>query len=192
MLAWSPASTSKRGSDLGGQIIAFLLNPLINYFRKVSYFPHQGVIAIFVMIVSVNIISQDFYELGLMRPAEEEVIIGEDYANFGKVPLEMRFNSLAYTVDLIVPGLDFRQERYWMPKILISTGRRPMTPIATPDNITFKVNNNLSKSARNRITIYNNSYAPYFVEFFARVLGWIWFSVTILGYTGILRPDREV
>ncbi len=192
-LAWSPASRHRRTIvHRIGHVVELPLLAFVNAFRWISYFPQWGVLAIFAVMTAVTFISHEFYRLGLMRPAEEEVIIGEDYAEYGEVPLEMRFNAITYTIDLVVPGLDFRQERYWMPKVGISSGDQPVTPVETPEHIVFRENQSLKASDRNRIDFYNRRRIPYFVELFARLSGWILFSVTILGYTGVLRPDRDV
>ncbi len=192
-LAWMPADSSARSNPLGG-LETFLgrrLHTLIGPFRAITYFPIRGLFAITGLAILSCLLFSDFYNLGIMRPAEEEILLSDSYNLEGRVPKEIRFNALAYTADLIVPGLDLRHERFWMPKPKISAAPTPNTPSETDKDIKFTSDRELQKWEMRRLEFYNRYYIPYLAEFFARAFGWILFSLTIIGFSGILRPDRQ-
>jgi hypothetical protein len=108
------------------------------------------------------------YAFGIMAPSKERVYMDESYAKYDVLPAAYpSFNSLVYSLDVLLPIVDLHQESYWLP----STRRVGQTGGPNP---------------------FIPPMGAYFVKvwFWIQIgLGWLLTSFLVAGVTGLIKRD---
>lgn len=121
-------------------------------------------------------------KLGLMRPANEQVLLSEAYQADGTVPKDYEpLRPLLYSADTFLPGLNLQQRQYWIPRGADDTdvSRAAMKSALsdTPSSISGPLTAPLT-------TVFDAGFAKYWLlaqRIFGGVLVFIFFG-SVLGF----------
>jgi len=167
------------------RVIFFAFLRYINFGYGFGYLKVLNLLAVLWLINIFTFGSAAYH--GRMKPAEEEITVYMEASDNDQTPdYYIQFNTLIYSLDLIVP-FELGQSSRWTP----------MTPHDTPltkepnDPITHSLNNRLwQKSFTQKLpTIF--LWFPKYWSWISVVLGWIGFISIGAAFTGRFRLDKN-
>jgi hypothetical protein len=151
-----------------------------------GYLPMRSVMAGILVVLTGALIFGSAARQGIMAPADSAVLLSQAYREEGKLPLGYpAFDPWTYSIDVFLPVIEFDQESRWLPTMPAQATARAA----------------LHGSDVSVWTLYSRAQAL-LDEWVSRdvakmwlriqiVLGWILTSLAIMGFTGLLRPQRE-
>jgi hypothetical protein len=183
----------ERGTTFGKFTFVFSILFIIPYYffmRTMRFGYGLGHLRIIVLLTAfwlVNAVGFEFTaSTGRMKPAEEEITIFMERHGNGKVPAYyVHFNSLIYSLDLIVP-FELGQSSRWTPM--------------TPDDKPFNAPESFFSRQLNKVSWLQSwikklprcaLWVPKYWSWLSIIVGWISFILMGAAFAGQFRRDRN-
>jgi hypothetical protein len=138
-----------------------------------------------IWLIGVFVFSAAYVE-GRMRPASDNVLANEPYLSHQVLPADYEpFEPMIYSADVLLPIVDFSQERLWLPRdgFEASVPMPPLSEIAPRQRW-----ESIPVLGR---WIGQQGWIPKLYYWFEIAAGWFLTTIAVAGFSGLLGHNRD-